>query len=44
MCLPVKSEKSSSRSIVGLGALMVLACLAGPVIAGALGAIAALAL
>jgi hypothetical protein len=45
MCLPVKSEDSSSspltqpRSIVGLGALMVLACIGGPVIASAAGAL-----
>ena len=44
MCLPTSSEKSPSttsqtRSIFGLGALMLLACLAGPAIAGAVGAI-----
>ena len=38
MCLPVKSDQpaaSSTRSIFGLGAVMVLACLAGPAIVGA---------
>jgi hypothetical protein len=46
MCLPVKSDRSSSsstspptRSIVGLGALMLLACLAGPAIAGVVGSL-----
>jgi hypothetical protein len=45
MCLPAKSDQTSStspppaRSIVGLGALMLLACLAGPAIAGAIGAL-----
>jgi hypothetical protein len=45
MCLPVKSDSSSAssstapatRSIFGLGALMLLACLAGPAISGVLG-------
>lgn len=38
MCLPDKSDQPSSptRSIVGLGVLMLAACLAGPAIAGAL--------
>jgi hypothetical protein len=41
MCVPEKSDQPSSptRSIVGLGALMLVACLAGPAIAGALGAL-----
>ena len=45
MCLPVKSDQPSSstspptRSIFGLGALMLLACLAGPAIAGAVGSL-----
>jgi hypothetical protein len=42
MCLPDKPEQSSStpaRSIIGVGALMLLACLAGPAIAGALAAL-----
>ena len=44
MCLPAKSDQPSSsstspatRSIFGLGALMLLACLAGPAITGVLG-------
>ena len=47
MCLPAKPDQASSpdvasspmRSILGLGALMLVACLAGPVIAGAIGAL-----
>jgi hypothetical protein len=45
MCLPEKSgqpsESSGSRdrSILGLGVLMLVACLAGPAIAGAAGAL-----
>ena len=42
MCLPVKSDQSSdtpARSIVGLGALMLVACLAGPAIVGAVVAV-----
>ena len=46
MCLPAKSDQPSSstttpptRSIVGLGALMLLACLAGPAIAGVVGSL-----
>lgn len=43
MCLPSEPEKqsssSASRSIVGLGVLMVFACLGAPVIVGALGAL-----
>ena len=42
MCLPAKNDQSDvsapgTRSIVGLGALMLAACLAGPALAGALG-------
>ena len=43
MCLPVKSDQpaassgSQSRSILGLGLLMLVACLAGPAIAGVVG-------
>jgi hypothetical protein len=50
MCLPAKSTESTSpptsqaRSIVGVGALMVLACVGGPAISGALGALGAGAL
>jgi Na+/melibiose symporter-like transporter len=42
MCLPTKTDQSSSspasgaRSILGMGGLMVLACLGGPLVAGAL--------
>ena len=40
MCLPTKSDTSSNatsaRSVMGLGALLLLACLGGPVHAGAL--------
>jgi hypothetical protein len=40
MCLPGKSDQSSSaRSFVGLGALMLAACLAGPAIVGAVVAV-----
>jgi hypothetical protein len=45
MCLPVKSDQpdaspgSPTRSILGLGVLVLLACLAGPAIAGAVGAL-----
>jgi hypothetical protein len=45
MCLPTKTDESSSsppsgaRSLLGMGALMLLACLGGPVLAGALGAV-----
>ena len=45
MCLPPNTDQTGStpdppiRSIVGFGALMVLACLAAPVIAGAIGAV-----
>jgi hypothetical protein len=37
MCLTSKND--SSRSIAGLGALMVVACLAGPALVGAIGAL-----
>jgi hypothetical protein len=44
MCLPTKktdqstsSPASGAASILGIGGLMLLACLAGPVLAGALG-------
>ena len=41
MCLPNRSDSSTSatRSIFGLGALMIVACLAGPAIVGAIGAL-----
>jgi hypothetical protein len=46
MCLPVKPDQPSSSSassptgsIVWLGALMLLACLAGPAIAGVVGSL-----
>lgn len=44
MCLPVKNDQSDSsapgtRSIVGLGALMLMACLAGPALVSAIGAL-----
>ena len=47
MCLPTKSAHpptgaaSSVRGILGIGGLMLLACLAGPVLAGALGGLGA---
>jgi thiol:disulfide interchange protein len=47
MCLPTNTDQpanspgSSSRSILGLGALMLLACLGGPALAGAIGAVGA---
>ena len=42
MCLPTKSDEPSAaapgaRSMLGIGAVMLLACLAGPVVAGTLG-------
>jgi hypothetical protein len=42
MCLPIKTDPSDSsgspaRPIVGTGALMLLACLGGPALAGAIG-------
>ena len=44
MCLPTKTDQSDSpgspaRSMLGIGALMLLACLAGPALAGAIGAL-----
>jgi hypothetical protein len=44
MCLPAKPDQpsassSQTRPIIGLGALVLLACLGGPAIAGALGAL-----
>jgi hypothetical protein len=41
MCLPLDNDQpkpsaSGARSMLGAGALMLLACLAGPVIAGAI--------
>jgi hypothetical protein len=47
MCLPTKTDQSPSpaapaaHSTVGIGALMLLACLSGPVLAGALGGLGA---
>ena len=47
MCLPTKKEQPASSgasgaiSIFGIGGLMLLACLAGPVLAGALGGLGA---
>ena len=47
MCLPVRSDKSPSttsngaRSILGIGAVMLIACLAGPLLSGAAGALGA---
>ena len=47
MCLPTKTDQSSSSaapgagSILGIGGLMLLACLGGPVLAGALGGLGA---
>ena len=44
MCIPAKNDQSDSaapghRSVVSLGALMLVACLAGPALAGAIGAL-----
>jgi hypothetical protein len=47
MCLPTKPDQpaaspaSGARSILGMGGLMLLACLAGPVLVGALGGLGA---
>jgi hypothetical protein len=47
MCLPTKSDQPSSSpmsgagSILGIGGLMLLACLGGPVLTGALGGLGA---
>jgi hypothetical protein len=38
MCIRSKND-TGARSIIGLGALMPVACLAGPALTGALGAI-----
>jgi len=41
MCLPTKTDKPSSspgsRSILGMGAVTLLACLGGPALVGAIG-------
>ena len=47
MCLPSKTDQSSSnpgsgtRSILGMGGLMLLACLGGPALIGALSGLSA---
>jgi hypothetical protein len=47
MCLPTKTDQSPSSpaagagSILGIGGLMLLACVAGPVVAGVLGGLGA---
>jgi hypothetical protein len=47
MCLPTKTDESSStpgsdaRSLLGIGGLMLLACLGGPALVGALGGLGA---
>jgi hypothetical protein len=47
MCLPTKTEQpdsssgSPARSMLGMGALMLLACLGGPALAGAIGGVGA---
>jgi hypothetical protein len=47
MCLPTKADQRSSppgswaRSMLGMGGLMLLACLAGPALIGALGGLGA---
>ena len=48
MCLPTKTENSSStkpdtgpRTILGLGGLMMLACIGGPALLGAIGGLGA---
>jgi hypothetical protein len=47
MCLPAKSDQPSStpgsgaRSMLGIGGLMLLACLGGPALVGALGGLGA---
>ena len=46
MCLPTKTDQTDSsgtpaRSILGMGALMLLACLGGPALAGAIGGLGA---
>jgi hypothetical protein len=44
MCLPTNNDQSDApasgaRSMLGMGALMLIACLAGPVIVGAVGSL-----
>ena len=47
MCLSVKSDKSPSATangagtVLGIGAVMLIACLAGPLLSGAAGALGA---
>jgi hypothetical protein len=48
MCLPTKTDQSSTppaasgtRSLLGMGGLMLLACLGGPALLGALGGLGA---
>jgi hypothetical protein len=47
MCVPTKADQSSSppgsgaRSMLGMGGLMLLACLGGPALVGALGGLGA---
>jgi hypothetical protein len=47
MCLPTKSDEpsappgSGARSMLGMGGLMLLACLAGPALVGAVGGLGA---
>jgi hypothetical protein len=47
MCLPTKTDQPSStpgsgtRSMLGVGGLMLLACLGGPALAGVLGGLGA---
>jgi hypothetical protein len=47
MCLPSKTDQpsstpgSGSRSLLGMGGLMLLACLGGPVLVGAIGGLGA---
>jgi hypothetical protein len=45
MCLPTKPDQPSStpgpRSYLGIGALMLLACLGGPLLVGAIGSLGA---
>ena len=45
MCLPAKPDHSSStsglRSYLGIGALMLAACLGGPLLIGAIGSLGA---
>ena len=46
MCLPIKPDQpdssgSPARSMLGMGALMLLACLGGPALAGTIGGLGA---